>query len=49
LIDHLVPDRVVPPGVVVGGVFLTGDELFGMEELAVDTSTDLICKKERKV
>ena len=29
-------------GVVVGGVFFTGDELFGVEQLAVCAGTDLI-------
>jgi hypothetical protein len=29
-------------GEVVGGIFLSGDELFGMEELSVSTSSNFI-------
>jgi hypothetical protein len=32
----------VTTGEVVGGILLTGDELLGVEELAVGTSSDLI-------
>jgi hypothetical protein len=32
----------VTTGVVVGGIFLSGDELLGVEQLAVCTSSDLI-------
>jgi len=32
----------VTSGEVVGGIFLSGDELFRMEELSVSTSSDLI-------
>lgn len=41
-IDDFLADGVVTSGEVVGGVFLTGDELFGVEELSVGTGTDFI-------
>jgi hypothetical protein len=41
-IDDLLADGVVTTGEVVRGVFLAGDELLGVEELAVGTSADLI-------
>jgi len=39
----LLADGVVAAGVVVGGVFLPGDQLLGVEELAVGSCTHLIC------
>lgn len=42
LIDHLLTHGVVTTGVVVGSILLTGDHLFGVEERAVGTGTDLI-------
>ena len=42
-VDNFLSDGVVTTGVVVGGVFLTGDQLLGMEELAVGAGSDLIC------
>jgi len=41
-INDFLTNGVVTTGEVVGGVFLTGDELFGVEELSVGTGTDLI-------
>lgn len=41
-VDDLLADRVVTASVVVGCVLLSGDELLGMEELAVGTSAHLI-------
>ena len=41
-VDKLLTDGVVTTGVVVGGIFLTSDELLGVEELAVGSSSDLI-------
>ena len=41
-VHNLLPDGVVTPGVVVGSVLLAGDELLGVEELAVGPSSDLI-------
>jgi len=41
-INNLLTDGVVTTGEVVGGILLTGDELLGVEELSVGTSTDLI-------
>jgi len=41
-IDDLLTDGVVTSGEVVGGIFLSGDKLFGVEELSVGTSSDLI-------
>ena len=41
-IDDLLTDGVVTSGEVVGSILLTGDELLGVEELSVGTSSDLI-------
>jgi len=41
-VDNFLADGVVSTGVVVGGVFLTGDELFWVEELTVGSGADLI-------
>merc|ERR1711881_809319 len=41
-VDDLLTDGVVTSGVVVGGILLTGDELFGVGELSVGTSSHLI-------
>jgi len=41
-IDNLFSDGVVTTSVVVGGIFLAGDQLFGVEQLAVGSGADLI-------
>ena len=41
-IDQLLSDGVVTTGVVVSGIFFTSDELFGVEQLSVCASSDLI-------
>jgi len=41
-VDNLLSNGVVTTGIVVGGVLLTSDELLGVEELAVGSSSDLI-------
>jgi hypothetical protein len=41
-VDDFLTDGVVTTGVVVGSIFLTGDQLFGVEQLTVGTSTDFI-------
>jgi len=41
-IDDFFTNGVVTSGEVVGGVFLSGDELFGVEELSVGTGSDFI-------
>jgi len=41
-IDDFLADGVVTSGEVVSGIFLTGDELFRVEELSVGTSSDFI-------
>ena len=41
-VDDFLTDGVVTTGVVVGGVFLTGDQLFWVEQLTVCAGTDLI-------
>jgi hypothetical protein len=46
---HFLADGVVTTGVVVGGVLLTSDELLGVEELAVCSSSDLVCKDRKGV
>ena len=41
-IDDFLTNGVVTSGEVVGGIFLSGDELLGVEELSVGTSSDFI-------
>jgi hypothetical protein len=41
-IDDFFTDGVMTSGEVVGGIFFTWDELLGMEELSVGTSSDFI-------
>ena len=41
-VDHLLTDGVVASGVVVGGVFLSGHQLFRVEQLSVGSSSDLV-------
>ena len=41
-VDDLLADGVVTTGEVVRGVLLAGDELLGVEELAVGTGADLV-------
>ena len=41
-VDDLLADGVVTTSVVVGCVLLTGDQLLGVEKLAVSSSPDLI-------
>jgi len=41
-IDDFLTNGVVTSGEVVSGIFLTGDQLFRMEELSVGTSSDFI-------
>jgi hypothetical protein len=45
LVDVLFADGVVTSGVVVGSVLLPGDQLLGVEQLSVGSSTDLIWKR----
>jgi hypothetical protein len=41
-VDNLLSNGVMSTGEVVGGIFLSGDELFGMEQLSVGSGPDLI-------
>jgi len=41
-VNDLLTDGVVTTGEVVGGIFLTGDQLFRVEQLTVGSGTDLI-------
>ena len=41
-INDFLTNGVMTSGEVVGGILLSGDELLGMEELSVGTSSDLI-------
>jgi len=41
-VDDFLTNGVVTSGEVVGGIFLTGDQLFGVEELSVSTSSNFI-------
>ena len=47
-VDDFLTNGVVTTGIVVGGVFLAGDELFGVEQLSVCASSDLIWKIQRE-
>ena len=46
-IDDLLSDGVVATGVVVGSIFLSGNQLFGVEQLTVGSGTDLIWKAKQ--
>lgn len=41
-VDNFLANGVVTTGEVIGGIFLTGDELFRVEQLAVSSSADFI-------
>jgi len=41
-IDDFLTNGVVTSGKVVGGIFLSGDQLFGMEQLSVSSGSDFI-------
>jgi len=41
-IDDFFTNGVMTSGEVIGGIFLSGDELFGMEQLSVSTSSNFI-------
>ena len=41
-IDNFLTNGIVTSCIVVGGVFLAGDELFGVEQLSVGASSNLI-------
>lgn len=41
-IDDLLSDGVVSTSVVVGGIFFAGDQLLGVEQLSVGSSSDLV-------
>ena len=47
LVNDSLADGVVTSGVVVGSILLASDQLLGVEELAVWTSANLICRKKR--
>jgi len=41
-VDDFLSDGVVTTSIVVGGIFLSGDQLFGVEELSVGSGTDFV-------
>lgn len=41
-VDHLLPNGVVATGVVVGRIFLAADQQFGVKELTIVASADLV-------
>jgi hypothetical protein len=41
-VNNFLTDGVVTTGEVISGIFLTGDQLFRVEQLTVGTSTNLI-------
>ena len=46
-VDDLLPDGVVAASVVVGGVLLPRDQLLGVEQLPIGSSTDLVQGQDR--
>jgi len=48
-VDQLLADGVVTSGVVVGGILLASDQLLGVEQLAVGTSTNLVYNSWLKI
>ena len=48
-VGNLSADGVVAAGVVVGRVLLARDQLVGMEQLAVGSSTDHVCSTGNEV
>lgn len=44
-VDDLLADSVVPTGVIVGCVFLSRDQLFRVEELAVGSGAHLVYRE----
>ena len=45
-INNLLADGVMTASVIIGSIFLSSDHLFWMEQLAISTGADLVCKKE---
>lgn len=45
----LFANGVVSPGVVVGCIFLSRDQLFGVEELAVWSCAHLVCGDDKQI
>jgi hypothetical protein len=41
-VNNFLTDGVVTTGVVVGGIFLSGDQLFRVEQLTVGSSSDFV-------
>jgi hypothetical protein len=48
-IDDFLSDGVMATSEVVSGIFLSGDELFGMEELSISSSSDFIDDSRFKI
>ena len=48
-VNKLFADGVVTSGVVVGSIFLASNQLFGVEQLPIGTSADLIWKKNHNL
>ena len=45
-IDNLLADGVMTASVIIGSIFLSSDHLFWMEQLAISTGADLVCKQK---
>ena len=41
-VNNLLADGVVAPGVVVGGVLLASDQLLGVKQLTIGSSSNLV-------
>ena len=46
-INNLLADGVMTASVIIGSIFLSSDHLFWMEQLAISTGADLVCKQEQ--
>lgn len=48
-VDNFLADGVVATRIVVGRIFLSGDQLFGVEQLSVCSRSDFICKTRERL
>lgn len=48
-VNHFLSNGVVATGIVVGGILLSADQQFGVEELSIGASSDLINGRRVKI
>ena len=48
-VNNFLSDGVVSASIVIGSIFLSGDKLFRMEQLAVGSGSNFICKMDIKL